>query len=120
MKRAVILGLTIVLGLLAVVIAIPVLAEDSNDGTAPPAPQDAWTRMREACQNGDWETMAEVCPVKDLQNMPCLGGVTGTVSDSENTGWRGGRMCPMGGGTTGGSAASGGGGGNNSTGGSCH
>lgn len=119
MKTILVLGLVAIMGLLAVGIAIPAFAESTDDAGTPSTTQNAWDKMREACQTGDWETMAEICPGNDFGNMPCLGGVSGTTDDSGSTqgtdDWRGGRTCPMGGGMMGGGWD-----GNNTSGGSCH
>lgn len=118
MKTILVLGLVAIMGLLAVGIAIPAFAESTDDAGTTSTTQNAWDKMREACQTGDWEVMTEICPGKDFGNMPCLGGISDGSDDGNTQGtgdWQGGRACPMSGGMMGGGQ-----GGNNTTGGSCH
>ena len=58
MKRVLVVVLVIAVLSLAG-LAIPVFALGSGGGGAPPANQEAWEAMHEACETGDWEAMAE-------------------------------------------------------------
>ncbi len=96
----VLLGLT--LGL-AAGFAIPAFARAPDDG-APPT-DEAWTKMHEACQNGDWEAMAEAAQEwhGTSGSPPCQGNYTpdGGTGSTTGPGW-GGMMSGGGGGMMGG------------------
>ena len=57
MKRILIVSLVLVSLVLVAVFTVPIFAHGPEDGE--PVDQDAWGAMHEACESGDWETMAE-------------------------------------------------------------
>ena len=57
MKKALLIFVVIV-GLVMLVVSVPVLAHGPDDGVGAPSEQ-SWEAMYEACQNGDWDAMAE-------------------------------------------------------------
>ena len=60
MKKLLLIGsIVLVLGLLIVGFATPIFAHSPDDGGATPESEEAWEAMHEACESGDWETMAE-------------------------------------------------------------
>jgi len=60
MKKFLLLGsIMLVLGLLIAGFATPIFAHGPDDGGAAPDGGTAWEAMHEACENGDWEAMAE-------------------------------------------------------------
>ncbi len=89
MKKYLLIGSVLaILSLLTVVFAIPILAHGPEDGETAPADQETWGAMHEACEDGDWEAMAEAAEEvhgKDFSSMPCHD--EGYSSSGE--GWRG-------------------------------
>ena len=75
MKKYLLIGSVLaILTLLMAVFVIPVLAHGPEDGETVPADQEAWEAMHEACEDGDWEAMAETAEEvhgKDFSSMPC-------------------------------------------------
>ena len=60
MKKLLLIGsIVLVLGLLVVGFTTPIFAHSPDDGGATPADDGAWETMHEACENGDYEAMAE-------------------------------------------------------------
>lgn len=59
MKKILVVGLVIVTLSLLASLAIPALAHGPGDGDAVTTNGEAWEAMHEACENGDWEAMAE-------------------------------------------------------------
>ena len=59
MKKILVVGLVIVILSLLASLAIPALAHGSGDGDTVPTNGEAWEAMHGACENGDWEGMAE-------------------------------------------------------------
>ena len=59
MKKVLIIGLTIVALSLLTVFAIPVFAHGPAEGDSEIPEQETWQTMHEACEEGDWEAMAE-------------------------------------------------------------
>ena len=60
MKKLLLIGsIVLVIGLLIVGFTTPIFAHDPDDGGTMPADGEAWEAMHEACENGDWEKMAE-------------------------------------------------------------
>jgi hypothetical protein len=56
-----VLQVSLVVALLGLLsgLAIPVFAHGPDDGETAPVGQESWEAMHEACEEGDWETMAE-------------------------------------------------------------
>ncbi len=77
MKKTLLVGLVVAsLSLLAAGLAIPAFAHGPEGREATPANHEAWEAMHEACDNGDWEAMAEAAEEvhrEGLGNMPCHG-----------------------------------------------
>jgi len=100
MKKLLVIGLVvIIIGLLAG-FAVPALAHGPEDGETTPTDQETWEAMHEACEDGDWDAMAEAAEEvhgEDFDSMPCHdeGG------DSSDDHW-GGMGGHMGGGMMGG------------------
>lgn len=57
-KLLLIWSVIVVLGAMFVIFGIPALAQTADNVTAPPD-QQAWQDMYQACQNGDWNAMAD-------------------------------------------------------------
>ncbi len=111
MKRILLVGLAISLGLLVIAFTIPVFGHGPEDGEAAPANEEAWEAMYESCEAGDWEAMAEAAEEvhgDDFGYMPCHG--QGDYAPDEGAGARanrwGGMGGHMGGGMMGGSSGS--------------
>jgi len=75
MKKILLVGL-VVAGLAVVGFAIPVFAHGPEGRETTSANQEAWEAMHEACENGDWESMAETAEEvhgEYFGYMPCHG-----------------------------------------------
>ena len=60
MRKLLLIGsILLVLGLLVIGFATPIFAHSPDDGEITPANGGAWEAMHEACEEGDWEAMAE-------------------------------------------------------------
>ncbi len=74
MKKLLLIGsIVLVLALLIVGFTTPIFAHSPDDGGATPADEGAWEAMHEACENGDWETMAKAAEEvhgEDFDYMP--------------------------------------------------
>jgi len=88
MKRIILIGSTlIVLGLLAAW-SIPALAHGLGTGQTTSNNDKAWENMYEACQNGDWEAMAEAAREvhgEDFGNMPYHEDYSGNPDENGGT-----------------------------------
>ena len=75
MKKLLLIGsIVLVLGLLIVGFTAPIFAHGPDDGGATTADEEVWETMHEACENGDWEAMAEAAEEfhgHDFDDMPC-------------------------------------------------
>ncbi len=72
MKRILMIGLVVTtLGLLIAGFVTPLLAHGSDDGQAN---EEAWEAMHEACENGDWEAMAEAAEAVHGEDGGMMGG----------------------------------------------
>ena len=103
MKRILVISLVIaILGLLAG-FTIPVFAHGPDEDAS--VNQEAWEAMPEACEDGDWEAMAEAAGEvhgEDFGDMPCHDDyyAPGEGNTGSTTGW-GGMGGHMGGGMMG-------------------
>ncbi len=74
MKRNLSIGLMLVVLILAAIGAIPVFAHSPDDDSANPDGNGGqWAAMHEACEDGDWEAMAEAAEAahgEDFDSMP--------------------------------------------------
>ncbi len=75
MKKLLLTGsIALLLGFLIAGVTLPISAHDSGDGTTTPENEEAWEAMHQACENGDWEAMAEAAEEvhgEDFDHMPC-------------------------------------------------
>ena len=74
MKRLLLIGsIVLVLGLLIIGSATSLFAHGTEGGEDTPSNEEAWQAMHEACENGDWEAMAEAAEEahgEDFEHMP--------------------------------------------------
>ncbi len=89
MKKLLLIGsIVLVLGLLIVGSTTFIFAHGTEDGGTTPANEAAWETMHEACENGDWEAMAEAAEEvhgEDFGYMPYHDGNYHTTAN----GWSG-------------------------------
>ncbi len=70
MKKLLMIGsIVLVLGLLIIGSTTTIFAHGPDDGGVMPADEEAWGAMHEACENGDWEAMAEAAEEVHGENM---------------------------------------------------
>lgn len=97
MKKLLLAGsIILVIGLLIAGVTTPLFAHGSGDSEAAPVDAEAWEDMHEACENGDWEAMAEAAEEAhgdDFDDMPYHGHGKGDYSPN----WWGGMGSHMGG-----------------------
>lgn len=103
MKRFLVIGLVVlVVGLLVAGFTLPTLAHGPEDEDAP-VNQEAWEAMHEACENGDWQAMAEAAEEAHGADVDYMPGYNENGYESAN-GWgnMGGGMMGNGWGSMGG------------------
>lgn len=73
-NRFLLVGLVMaILGVLVAGFASPIFAHGPDGGGATPPNDEAWEEMHQACENGDWEAMAEAAEEAhgdDFDHMP--------------------------------------------------
>ncbi len=78
MKKLLLIGsIVLILGLLIAGFTTPIFAHGPDDGGATPADEEAWEAMHEACENGDWEAMAEAAEEVHGEDFGYMGGHMG-------------------------------------------
>ncbi len=94
MKKLLLASLALAgLGLLVVAFAIPAFANGEDNTPATTQTKDAWETMYKACENGDWQAMAEAAKEahgEDFGYMPCHSenpGESGASTGNTTNGW---------------------------------
>ncbi len=106
MKRILVIGTVVAILSLGAAFAVPAFADSPTEGDSGTPDQQTWQAMHEACEDGDWQAMAETAEEvhKYLGDAPCHSDEYPATDDGGQTfpnRW-GGMSGHMGGGMMGG------------------
>ncbi len=87
MRRTLVIVTVVTILSLGAVFTVPVFADNPTDGDTGTPDQETWQAMHEACEEGDWEAMAEEFEEvhEDLGYAACHSDEYPATGDTEQT-----------------------------------